>query len=180
MTDAIDAVRARFRDGRCHQVVLQELLAEERAAPMRDQLDAAGFEPYYEPDRGRYELNRTLEGGELFEELRQLAELIAERPVTIGPFRWTRHRHRDYALIKDDAKPRLVEGAYLELILDFSARATGQAEIVYTEGKESWPIPQMPGALAVVERAPGLYRYERYLDHRVADTVLHRLRLALL
>lgn len=176
----VEAVRARFRDDRCHHVVLPGMVAEQLAAPMRAHVDEAGFEPVYEPDRGRYEINRELAVPELFEELRELAEQIVERPVQVGPAHWLRLRHRDYALIKADAKTRVAEAAHVELTLDFSSHATGQAEIVYTDGVVSWVVAQEPGSVAIVERAPWLYRYERYLDHRVAQGSIYRLRLALL
>jgi hypothetical protein len=174
------ALRARFRDGRCHHVVMPELVAEPRAAALRAHVDEAGFERFDEPDRGRYEHNPELAVPELFEELRELAELIVERPVQVGPTRWVRLGRGDYALIKADAKARAAERRYVELTLDFSARATGQAEIVYTDGVASWVVVQEPGSVAVVEREPWLYRYDRYLDHRVADGVIYRLRVALL
>jgi hypothetical protein len=180
VTADLDVVRGRFRDGRCHHVVLPELVAEDRAAPMRAYVDEAGFAPFYEPDRGRYEINGDLAVPELFEELRELAEQIVEHPLQIGPARWVRLRHRDYALLKGDAKTRASEDKHLEVTLDFSSRATGQAEIVYTDGVEPWAVVQQPGSVAIVERDPWMYRYERYLDHRVADGVIYRLRLALL
>jgi len=177
--ESIKVVRARFREGRCHHVVMPELVAEDRTAAMRAQLDEVGFAPFYEPDRGRYEINRELAAPELFEELRELVEHIVERPVQVGPAHWLRLRHRDYALLKGDAKTR-APGKHIEVTLDFSERATEQAEIVYTDGGESWVVSQLPGSLAVVERDTWLYRYERYLDHRVTDGSIYRLRLALL
>jgi len=160
--------------------VMLELVAEPRAVVMRVQVDEVGFEWFDEPDRGRFEHNRELAAPELFEELRELAELIVERPVQLGPTRWVRLGRGDYALIKADAKARAADRRYVELTLDFSARATGQAEIIYTDGVESWVVGQLPGSVAIVEREPWLYRYERYLDHRVANGVIYRLGVALL
>jgi len=174
------ALRARFRDDRCRHVVIPELVAAPIAAAMRAQVDDAGFAQIYEPDRGRYELNRELAAPELFEELRQLVAQLVERPVEVGPACWLRLRHRDYALIKGDATARAAAGKHVELTLDFSARATGQGEIVYTDGGESWVVVQEPGSVAVVERDAWLYRYDRYLDHRIGDALIYRLRLALL
>lgn len=180
MSQGLEAVRARFREGRCHHVVIPELVAEDRAAPMRAQVDEVGFEPFYEPDRGRYEINDRLAAPELFEELRELVEQIVEHPLEVGPARWLRLRHRDYALLKGDAKTRASEGKHLEVTLDFSSRATEQAELVYTDGVESWGVLPQPGSVAIVERDTWLYRYERYLDHHIADGLIYRLRLALL
>lgn len=176
----VDALRARFREDRCHHVVIPDLVAELLAAPMRAQLDEVGLEPVYEPDRGCYEINRELAAPELFEELRELVEPIVERPVQIGAAHWLRLGHRDYALLKADAKSRLASGKHIEVTLDFSSHATGQAEIVYTDGAASWVVPQQPGSVAIVERDARLFRYERYLDHRVAQRKIYRLRLALL
>jgi hypothetical protein len=176
----VGALRAQFLADRCHHVVIPGLVSDDRAAAMRAQLDEAGFQPVHEPDRARYELNRELAAPELFDELRELVEHVVERPLQVGPARWLRLRHRDYALLKADAKDPAVVGAHLEVTLDFSACATGQAEIVYTDGAESWMVPQQPGSVAIVERDPRTYRYERYLDHRVAQGVIYRLRLALL
>ena len=180
MTLDVGALRARFREDRCHHVVIPELVGAQLAAAMRAQLDEIGFEPFCEPDRGRYEINRDLAVPELFEELRELVEQIVERPAQVGPAHWLRLRHRDYALIKADAKSRVASSKHVELTLDFSARATGQAEIVYTDGVASWVVAQQPGSVAVVERDAWLYRYDRYLDHRVAPDLIYRLRLALL
>ena len=179
MSPDAPSIRARFREGRCHHVVMPELVAEDRAASMRAQLDEVGFASFDEPDRGRYEINRELMAPELFEELRELVDHIIERPMRVGPAHWLRLRHRDYELIKGDAKTR-APGLHVEVTLDFSPRATEQAEIVYTDGAESWVVPQQPGSLAVVERDAWLYRYERYIDHRVAGGSIYRLRLALL
>lgn len=179
MSVDIEVVRARFREGRCHHVVMPALVAEDRAAPMRAHLDEIGFASFYEPDRGRYEINRELAAPELFEELRELVEHIVLHPVQVGPAHWLRLRHRDYSLIKGDANTR-APGKHLEVTLDFSSRTTEQAEIVYTDGGQSWVVLQLPGSMAVVERDTWLYRYERYVDHRVADGSIYRLRLALL
>jgi len=40
-------------------------------------------------------------------------------------------------------------------------------------------VPQVPGAIAIVEREPWLYRYARYLNLGVGDAVVDRLRLSL-
>lgn len=176
----LDAARTRFREGRCHHVVIPEFIAEDRASRMRGQLDDAGFEVFYEPDRGRFAINRAFVMPELFEELRAIVELVVEHPVAIGPAHWLRLQHLDYALLKADAKPRVVDKKHVEVTLDFSSHPLGQAEVVYTDGMESWPILQQPRCAAIVERDDWLYRYDRYLDHRVAPSHVYRLRLALL
>jgi hypothetical protein len=174
-----DELRARFREPRCPHVVLPAWFAEDRAAPLRARADAAGFTRYAEPDRGRYERNLELVDPALFDELRALAGAVVERPLVIGHACWLRLRRGDYALVKDAARARPIAGDHVELTLDFSARPTEQAEIVYTDGHETWVVPQWPGSVAVVERASWLYRYDRYLNLHAGDAVVYRLRLAL-
>ncbi len=180
MSSDLQSVRARFRDGRCHHVVLPQRFSEDRTAPLRTQLDKLEFEAFYEPDRGRYEINRNLDAPDLFEELRDLVATVVERPVRIGQAQWLRLRHRNYALLKDAAKSRIIDGTFIEATIDLSTKGTAQAEIIYSDGVQSWVVPQEPGSVAIVERESWLYRYERYLDQRVADALVYRLRLALL
>jgi hypothetical protein len=58
--------------------------------------------------------------------------------------------------------------------IDFSR---WQAEIVYTNGRDSFIVPQGCNSLALVERDESLYRYQRYLNHRVGQAEVWRLRL---
>lgn len=176
---SFEEFRAQFADGRCHHVVVGGFLDDEAAAVLRAQVDAAPFAPYDQPDRGRYEHNRDLGIPTLFDDLRAIAEQLVERPLRVEHVRWLRLRHRDYQLIKDDARDRPVATAHLELTLDFSALTTGQAEVIYTDGMESWVVPQLPGAIAIVQREPWLFRYARYLTAGVGDAVVHRLCLSL-
>jgi hypothetical protein len=175
----LDVLRAQFRGGRCHHVVVPGVVPDATAASLREAVDAAGFAAYDEPDRGRYEHNDTLAIPPLFDELRAIAEQITERAMRADHAVLRRLRHRDYQLMKDDARTRPVADAHVEIALDFSARATGQAEIVYSDGREHWVVPQLPGAVAIVAREPWLFRYERYLNAAVQDAVVHRLYLAL-
>jgi hypothetical protein len=175
----VNELRARFREARCHHLVIEEVVNAERAATVRAQIDAAGFARYYEPDRARYEVNGDHVEPALLDELRELAEQITERPLRHARATWLRLRHRDYALMKSDARGRL-DDAHVEVTLDLSEKATEQAEIVYSDGRESWVVPQRPGSVCIVERESWLFRYERYLDLRIEDAVIYRLRLALL
>ena len=112
------------------------------------------------------------------DELRALAEQVVERPLALERAVWQRLRHRDYMLMKGDAKSRFA-APNIEVTLDFSTAATEGAELVYTDGYESWVVIQDPGSVAIVEREPWLYRYDRYLNMAVGDKVVHRLRLTL-
>jgi hypothetical protein len=67
----------------------------------------------------------------------------------------------------------------VELLYDFSPAMLGTGEVIYTDGHESWFVPQIPGVIALVEREAWLYRHARYLDHAVGDAVVYRLRLTL-
>ena len=174
-----DEIRAEFSAARCHHATLGGFLDEPATASLRDQVNAAGFTLYDQPDRGRYEHNHELALPSLFDDVRAVAEQLVQHPLRLDHARWLRLHHRDYQLIKDDARDRPVAAPHLEVTVDFSARATGQAELVYTDGHESWVVPQLPGSVSVVKREPWLYRYARYLNVEVQDAVVHRLRLLL-
>ncbi len=174
-----DEMRAQFREDRCHHVLVAGFLTPTTTAELRAQLAAAPFTRFDVPDRGRYEHTRELALPALFGDLQTIAERVTERPLRIEQVRWLRLRHRDYQLIKDDATDRPLTGTHIELTLDVSPVTTGQAELVYTDGHESWVVPQVAGAIAIVEREPWLFRYARYLNLGVGDAVIHRLRLSL-
>jgi hypothetical protein len=83
----------------------------------------------------------------------------------------------DYALARDDAAEL---ERHLELTLDVSVIATGGADICYTHrGQLFYAVPQIPGAVGLVQRGPTIRRYDRYLNHRAGDAEVIRLRLAL-
>jgi hypothetical protein len=124
-------------------------------------------------------MNRQLVDAPLFERLRQLAELVSGKALTDGAARWLKRAHGDYALIADDNVER-VTAPHVELTLDFSEVTTDQAEVVYSDGNESFVVPQWPRSLALVERTATLYRYERYLNQLVGDGEVFRLRLLLM
>lgn len=176
---SVDELRTAFRAAALHHVVIPEVLTPPRRAALRAELDGAGFVAFDEPDRGRGEVNRAFVAPALFDELRAVAEAIVERPLGPASPRWLRLRHRDYALMKGDARDRAIVGDHVELTLELSAAATGQGEIVYSDGQAEWVVAPPPGGLAVVARTDGVFRYDRYLSVAVGDAVLHRLRLAL-
>jgi hypothetical protein len=176
-TTTDDALRAQFRAGRCHHVLLGGVIAD--ASPLRAQVDAAGWTAFDQPDRGRYEYNRTLVADDVFAALCATAEAIVERPLRVERAVWLRFRHRDFQLSKDDARERPLVQRHVELVYDFSSAMLANCETVYTDGRESWVIPQIPTVIALVEREPWLYRYARYLAHTVGDALVYRLRLTL-
>jgi hypothetical protein len=169
--------RTAYRECLIPSVVLPGALSGPAAAALREQLAEAGVQPYWVADRGRYEMNDTLEAPELFESLRELAEHLAGAHFTVESARWLRLRRGSYALLRDDAP--LAE-RHLELTLDLSAGSSGEAEVIYTHrGQIFFAAPQQPGALALVERGPTVRRYDRYLTHCVGDAEIVRLRMAL-
>jgi hypothetical protein len=176
-TSTDDALRAQFRSGRCHHALLAGFIAD--ASPLRAQLDAAGWTLFDEPDRGHYEVNRTLVVDDVFAGLCATAEAIVGRRLRIERAVWLRFRHRDYQLTKDDARERPLVERHVELLYDFSTGMHANCEMVYTDGRESWIVPQIPSVIALVEREPWLYRYARYFAHTVGDAVVYRLRLTL-
>lgn len=175
-TSTDDELRAQFRAGRCRHVMLAGFIAD--AAPLRAQVDAAGWTAFDEPDRGRYEHNRALVVDDVFAGLRVTAEQIIERRLRIERAVWLRFRHRDYQLTKDDARERPLT-THVELVYDFSLAMLGKGEVTYTDGRETWLVPQVPSIIALVEREPWLYRHVRYLDHTIGDALIYRLRLTL-
>ena len=121
----------------------------------------------------------------MFEELRDLvAALSSSVQCRIGQAQWLRLRHRNYALLKDAAKSRIIDGTFIEATIDLSRVRRGllrRRSSTRDDGVQSWvQYTQEPGSVAIVERESWLYRYERYLDQRVADALVYRLRLALL
>ena len=174
----LDELRCVFRATRCHHVMVPGALVDTATAKLREDIDRAAFSQFDEPDRGRYELATGIEVPAVVDELRALAEHVVERPLSLQRAMWLRLRHRDYLLIKGDAKERLAV-THVEVTLDFSAAATGGAELVYTDGVETWPVLQEPGSVTIALREPWLFRYDRYLNSAVGDKLVHRLRLIL-
>lgn len=174
----LEEVRELFRAARCHHVLLPGVLGPEAAGTLRTELAGRALARFDEPDRGRYEFADEPARLPIIDEMRALAEQVVERPLEIARATWLRLSHRDYLLLKGDAGTRLPT-AHMEVTLDFSAAATGSAELVYTDGYESWPVFPEPGSVAIVRREPWVFRYDRYLPHTVGDHVVHRLRLLL-
>ncbi len=175
---SVEVLRAMFSATRCRHVLVPEVFPAEAAASLREELGRIELAVFDEPDRGRYELATEPEVPSLFEDMRGLAEQVLERPLAVARATWLRLRHRDYLLLKGDAGTRLGT-EHVELTLDFSAEATGHGEMIYTDGYESWPVPQEPGSVTIALREPWVFRYDRYLPHLVGDKLVHRLRLLL-
>lgn len=159
-------------------VLLGDLVSESIAARLREQV-RPGLRPYFIADRGRYQLDDTLNEPELFASLADLASSILDAPLAVARARWVRMAHGDYSLSKDDGRLWAALTHHAEVVLDFSAAQSDDAQIVYTGQKGAFWIPQKPRGGALVDRRQPVSRYDRYLTHRVGDAEVFRLSLAL-
>lgn len=172
-------LRAELRAASLPAVIVPDVISAAAAKSLRHRVAAAGLRPYFVADRGRYWFNDDWTEPELFERLRTLAEGVIERSCRPANLRWSRLAHGDYALTKDDAARVMGRPPEVELSLDFSAAPSEDAQIVYSNGQAAFVIPQRPGSLAVIDRTSALYRYERYVTHRIGGGEVFRLRLGL-
>jgi hypothetical protein len=175
----LDGLRQIYRAARLPFVVIPEAIDPSVSERLRAEVEPT-LVPFSSIDRGRYLLSEAPIDAELGEELRQLAAALVGAPLELAGVRWLRFGHGDYSLMRDDQATRQT-GRRLELTCDLSAgaAATEEGQIVYTDGKETIVLPQWPGAVALVDKPPSLYRYERYLTHTVGDRQIYRLRLLL-
>jgi hypothetical protein len=127
-------------------------------------------------NRGNYEV-ADLHDLALAGELRAFAEAVTGLPLRpSAELRLFRFRRGGYSLFYDDALARLTAG--LEVTLDLS-RQTSFAPIVYQAGpQQKLVVPQAPGLVALVERTPSTFRYDRYLSAQTGRAQVLRLRAA--
>jgi len=160
-------------------MVIPNVVSPDYAGVLRESLDAAGYHAFDLAQQGRYSFNDSYTEPELIDQLRQMAERIRGVQFTVEKTRWLRFVRGDYTLLLSDHVSRHPDN-HTELTLDFSERATNEAEIVYVRGEQSvFIVPQWPGQCAIVDRPPGVLRYERYLTHKVGDSAVYRLRVTL-
>ena len=124
--------------------------------------------------RGRYAF-ADLRDGALEAELRDFAAALTGARLGAGTLRLFRFRRGGYALFSDDARTRLTAG--VEVTLDLSAELCGPPAIYQHPGGRL-EIPQVPGLVAVVERDPAMFRYDRYFPAEVGEGEVLRLRAA--
>lgn len=155
------ALRETMAAAELPSLLLPEAIDADVAAELRARLEAAGLTRYSLADRGRYEHNDTLQVVPLWNELGQFAADLAGAPMSVTRARWFRLRHGDYSLVKDDSRTRPPGGRHLELVLDLSAGNSGEAHVVYADGRTGLAVPQVTGLLAVVDRSPSIARYLR-------------------
>lgn len=172
----LEAHRAAFHSAPIPAVVIPDVISPAAAEPIRDAILSATFTPFDLAPRGRYAFLDGARDAAFEGALLSIAERVVDRRLAVARSRWTRLCQGDYALLRDDRD----EEPSVELTLDISERASGGAEICYCHrGRLVYAAPQIPGALAIVERGPSIRRYERYLSRRVGDAQVIRLRLVL-
>jgi hypothetical protein len=150
-------------------------------SPTRAALAAEPFASFDVANRGRYGHSRVSVPRGVLDALTGLSSACVGGGVRLASHRWYRFRRGDYSLCRDDAAwiPGGIAGA-LDLTLDLSTCATGEAEVVFTHrGQAFFTVPQRPGEVGLVERGPTIERYDRYLTHRTGTQVVERLRLLL-
>jgi hypothetical protein len=142
--------------------------------------------------RGNYQF-AALRAPALAEELRAFAEALTGARLREPALRLFRFRRGGYALFYDDALTRVIAG--VEVTLDLSREMVGPPAVYESDrraagatvwgplGGQAGPaqrleVPQSPGLVAVVERGPSVYRYDRYLPAEVGRASVLRLRAA--
>ncbi len=177
--DGISAAHGEiFRGVAMPSLLLPFAIDADACAALRARLADAGTEPFWIADRGRYRHNGDFRIDELWTELRALAVAIVGASLEVIGGRWQIFSHGDYALVRDDAHTRPA-GRHLELLLDVSAAASGEAEVMYSDGTSVLAVPQWPGMLALIDRPPAVSRFERPVTVRSNGLDVVRLRLSL-
>ena len=179
LRDFVGAFRsATFRSASAPGVVSERTLLAAREAA-----ESVRFEARDLAHLGRYEHAPLLLPPFALDELCGIAASAAGRPVTIRSQTLFRLRAGDYTLTADDESRTsgfAPDEPFLDLTLDVSPDATGEAEVVFTHGPVScFTVTQRPGELGLAERTIANGRYDRYLTHRVGERVVTRLRLLL-
>jgi hypothetical protein len=178
--EMIEVYRALLRGATLPHLMVPGAISSDVAAALREQLDAAGCETFAIADRGHYRCNGSLRVEALWAGLADFAGRIAGAALEVRDARWLRFARGDYALVKDDSRRR-PGGDHVELTLDLSTAATGEAELVYA----GWPggaavmVPQLPSMLVLVERTAAITRYDRPVTLRAGGAEVIRLRLSL-
>ena len=126
-------------------------------------------------NRGRYDF-ADLRAAGLASELRGFAEALTGARLRPFSLRLYSFRHGGYALFYDDALTRVDAG--VEVTVDLSAAMAGPPAVYQLGNSGRLEIPQSPGLVAVVERGPATWRYDRYLPAAVGRARVLRLRAA--
>lgn len=180
MTDLAAKVRS-FRESAIRSVTFEGACSEPRIRAARTAILERDLDLFDLAHRGRYAFCDATPDEEVLANVLEIASACAGHNLRLSAHRVYCLRRGDYSLIHDDLT--LVESlapGSLDVSLDLSETATGEAEVVFTHrGQAFFTVPQRPGQLGIVERGPTVARYDRYLTHRVGDAVVVRLRLIL-
>jgi hypothetical protein len=134
-------------------VIVPDVVGAGAAAELRARL-AAGWVRYRLLDRGSYAAHADLDEPALVGALTDLAVEATGRALMVIETRALRLIAGDYLLSHHD---RVDPAPVVELTLDLSAVAIPGAEIHYRRrGQPFFRVPSRPGALAIVERGPGV------------------------
>src|SRR5688572_24559851 len=174
LTTTTEERRRLFKASPARALLVAGLIPEAVAAQLRERVRPL-LRPYWLADQGRYQVDETHLEPVLFAGLAELAAEIVDVKVTPGRARWTRLVRGDYAMYKNDSRLWRGMDRHLEVVLDFSAAETSEAQIVYTTPAEVFWMPQQPLCGALVDRRQQIQRYDRYLTHRVRDAEVFRL-----
>lgn len=178
--EAVEEARVAYRAPVLPSIVLPSLIAPALAAGLRAAGDAIGYRRFDFAPQGRFDRIDPFPAAPLLDPLRALAEAVTGERFTVGGARLLRLAHRDYALLWEDALTR-PPARFVEALIDLSEAASGEAEVAYCAGANPiFTAPQLPGSAILVERAPGVLRWQRYLSHRVGAKKIHRLLVELL
>lgn len=122
--------------------------------------------------RGRYQLAELAPR----DDLRAFAEALTGRRLSPAWLRLFRFHCGGYSLFYDDSLSRIEPG--VEVTLDLSREIAGTPAVYQRGPSQLLVVPQVPGLVAAVERAPGVFRYDRYLPASVGRAAVLRLRAA--
>ncbi|HVV82675.1 MAG TPA: hypothetical protein VHE35_06325 [Kofleriaceae bacterium] len=156
-------------------LVVDGVVGAAAAAGVRAALDAAGWQRYRLLDRGAHDfldgLARAAFAAELLGAVAAVASSRTGRTLVVVAARALRLGPGDYLLGHHD---RVHADHPIEATLDLSPAAVPDAEVHYRRrGQLFFRVASSPGALALVERGPGVTCHHTYVSklHRRASIV---------
>jgi hypothetical protein len=183
---ALFPYREAYRQMAIGATAIRGALAAEVTAEIRGRLAKCNFVPFRLAHRGHYAFLDDVQEPALVRGAVKLAEFVTGLRLAVAVVRCLRLRAGDYVLSSDDPTGpyRPSEGnpaaRCIELTADLSESSSGEAQVVYSHrGKDFFVMPQLSGCIALVERRSTVTRYDRFLNHRVGEAVVYRLRLTL-
>lgn len=148
---------------------------------LRRRLAGISWKQFDWPTLGHYAYVDAVLDPTLWRDLRNVAESVVTRKLRVTRSRCMRLAHHDYTLKQADDYEPWRNRRLIELQLDISTGTSGEAEVLFEDEtrRRVFVVPQVPGCLSLVVRAPRVRRYDRYLTHRVGRAVVYRIRLTL-